>query len=194
MLDCVSSKLISFSTLNSEEPKMLSTFANLILVGTAWSPVILVIGVHEALCRKSWCVLFAFAIAAFVLFLACIGIFKIAKSRSPGETVEFKEFERKDQEVLTFILITMLPIMRSSNESIVGNPLVTILVAAIITVTLLQARAYHFNPLIRLLGYRCYSVRTMLDTPILLICKKDLRLPGKVANMVKLTDFVWLQK
>ena len=173
---------------------MPSTLVNLVLLGTAWSPVILIIGVHEALCRACWTIFFVSAGVALALLFICMGIFRFAKRR-PGQPIEIKEIERNDQEVLTFILVTMLPIMRASGETVVGQPIVVTLIVLLVTVTLLQARAYHFNPVIRLfLRYRCYSIKTIYGTPILLISRADLRLPCELPEIVKLTNFVWLQK
>ena len=134
---------------------------------------------------------------AAALFLVCVLLLYVVRRKYISQPITIDSIENKDQEVLTFILVTLLPIIRASDKSIFSDQLTTMInlaIVGIITFTLYSARAYHFNPVIRLLlGYRCYSIKNSHGTPILLISKKVLRRPCKIESAIPIADFVHLQ-
>lgn len=167
---------------------------NLILLGTSWCPVVLVVGLHEALRCGCWIWFFVFLAISVGLFFACVGILRYKAKHGKKQTIEVTSIESKDGEVLVFIFATILPLIRDKDQAIIGHPATMICILVITIGTLYVARAYHFNPIIRIiLQYRCYSVKNSSGTSILLISKKDLTTTGLIERTVRLTDFVRLK-
>lgn len=177
---------------------MLKGWLNVAFFATAWSPVVIVVGLHEVKTGQPWKIFFIYYMGlAVALFLTCLLLLYVVRRKYIPQPITIDSIENKDQEVLTFILVTLLPIMRASDKSIFCDDLTTMInlaIVGIITFTLYSARAYHFNPVIRLfLGYRCYSIKNSHGTPILLISKKVLRRPCKIESAIPIADFVHLQ-
>ena len=167
---------------------------NLILLGTSWCPVVLIVGLHEALCCGCWEWFYLSLGVSICLILACKCILEYKTKNGKKQTLKIESIESRDSEVLIFVFATLLPIMRERNESIIGHPVTMICIFIVITVTLYTSRSYHINPVIRIiLRYHCYSAKYSNGTSILLISKKDLITPGMIEQTVRLTKFVRLQ-
>ena len=103
--------------------------------------------------------------------------------------IYIQEFERKDQEVLTFLFIYLLPFIRSGGSTFASEPITSGYVLIIIIIALVHARAFHFNPVMRLLfRYRFYAVKDQHGMSNLLISKKDLRRPRVEIQTVALSQ------
>lgn len=90
-----------------------------------------------------------------MLVVLCRLLLKFAEERLPKFSLQITSFERRDQEVLTFLFIYMLPLIRTDGLGITAGWITTACVGVIIIYALAQAGAFHFNPLMRLFfGYR----------------------------------------
>ena len=97
---------------------------------------------------------------AFILVVLCWALLKYAAKKAQKHLFYIKEFERKDQEVLTFLFIYLLPFVLSGNSTFASEWLTSIYILIIIIIAIAQVDAFHFNPVMRLLlGYRFYAAK-----------------------------------
>ena len=171
---------------------MLNLVAKSLLVLTSLSPVLLVWAVNEFESGGP-CVYWIWPlIAAFLLAYGCEGLLKYAQDAAQEHRFHVEEFDSKDQEVLTFLFVYLLPFVRGS--AFASEWLTTVVALAIIVTAIVQTDAFHFNPVMRFFGYRFYSVKDKQGLPGLLISKTNLRRTGTELLTVRLASGVYLQK
>uniref|UniRef100_E6QTA1 Uncharacterized protein n=1 Tax=mine drainage metagenome TaxID=410659 RepID=E6QTA1_9ZZZZ len=73
-----------------------------------------------------------------------------------------------------------------------GQWVTSIYVFTIIIMVIMHAGAYHFNPVMGLLGYHFYSVKNNEEVSVLLISKIELSRPDKDVKTVKLAHNIYL--
>ena len=174
---------------------MMNSFAQFFLVATSLSPVLFAIAISRFECGQPWKGYIWLGIIAFLMVVVCRALLKYMEKKAQSHLIYIQEFERKDQEVLTFLFIYLLPFIRSGCSTFASEPLTSVYVLIIIFIALVQARAFHFNPVMRLLfGYRFYAVKDQRGMSNLLISEKDLRQPGEEIKTVALTWNVYLHK
>ena len=174
---------------------MLNRRAKFLLVATSLSPVLGAVAVSQfELCEswKSW-EWWLVAVGALVLPVLCWALLMYAKKHAPKQLFYIREFERKDQEMLVFLFIYLLPFIRSANPTFASEWLTSLYVLSIIIIAIAYADAFHFNPVMRLLfGYRFYAAKDRDGISSLLISKRDLRRPGQEVQTVRLAWNVYL--
>ena len=173
---------------------MLNFFAKSLLVLTSFSPVLVVMAISQFERGVPWTSYIWWLMAAFVLAVCCWMILRYAERKAEMHIFQITEFERKDQELLVFLFIYLLPFIRSGNVEFASQWLTSIVVLAIIAISIALAGAFHFNPVMRTFGYRFYAVKNHHGIPVLLISKKKLRCPEQRLHTVQLAWDVYLDK
>lgn len=170
---------------------MLNIIAKSFLVSTSLAPVWFIMGVSHfergnLLSGVIW------TASALVSVVVCWTLLRYVKKKVSYGSIYIKEFERKDQQVLTFLFIYVSPLLKSK-DSIFGNSSITSIACwVIIILAIASVNAFHFNPVMRLLGYRFYSVKNRHGVSNLLISKEDLRRPDKEIKTAELARNVYL--
>ena len=165
---------------------MLDIVPKYLLVGTSLSPVFGVLainGLERGLPWQNW---IGWLIAAIVLIVLCWSLLRYTKRNAQKQSLYIQTFERTDHQVLTFLFIYILPFVRSENMTFAAQPLTTICILSVIVMAIAVADAFHFNPVMRALGYRFYAVKSREGTPKLLISRRDLRRTGVTVQTVSL--------
>jgi len=103
------------------------------------------------------------------------------------------EFEHKDQEMLMYLFIYILPFIRSGVATFATEWITSIFLLLIIAFAIAQANAFHFNPIMVLFGYHFYAIKDSQGVSNLLISKEDLRCPNIEVQTVQITGNVYLQ-
>ena len=171
----------------------MSFFARILLVCTSLSPMFLVVGVQQFEQKASWICWGSWILVAVLLICMCGGLLRYMSRRAQRHLFLIEGFERRDQEMLTYLFIYLLPFIRSSGLSLSSGWLTTSFVLAVIVLALALTGAFHFNPVMRLvLRYRFYSVRSNNGVSYLLISRQDLLRPGQEIQTVSLTQDVRL--
>ncbi len=117
---------------------------------------------------------------------------KIRYDKSAEHTLYIQTFERKDQEMLAFLFIYLLPFVRQGGITFASEWLTTVFIFTVIILSIAHTEAFHFNPVMRLFGYRFYAIRNKHGISNLLISRKELRLPDKEVETVGLAQNVYL--
>lgn len=182
--------------LSNEGPEsdMLNWFAKLLLVATSLSPILGAISVNQISLGKAWCVWLPWLAAAIGLVVLCWILLWYAERNAQAESVEIKQFESNDTEVLAFLLAYLLPFISSRDMAFEGQWLTGAYILAIIFMVIAHAGAFHFNPVMGLLGYHFYRVRNGQGVSVLLISKAALVRPEQAVETVKLSHNIYLQR
>lgn len=167
--------------------------AKMLLVCTSLSPVLWVMGVQQYEQGVAWLCWVPWILVGALLVVICGALLKCMSKKATPHQFYIGEFERRDQEMLTYLFIYLLPFLRSVSPTFSSGWLTSGLVLAIIIIAIAQTGAFHFNPAMRLfLGYRFYSVRSSHGVSYLLISKRDLSRPGQEIQTVSLSQGVRL--
>lgn len=171
---------------------MLNTFARFLLVSTSLSPLLGAVAVNQfargepAMRWGAW-----LAVALLLVFL-CWALLRYAAKNAQQHQFHIKEFERNDKEVLAFLVTYLLPFLSTEKMGFAGDWLTGAYVLAIIFLVIAHAGAFHFNPVMGLLGYHFYAVKNGDGVSHLLISKDELRRPGRDVETVRLAHSIYL--
>ena len=171
---------------------MLNSFAKFLLMATSLSPVLGAVAVNEFARNRPWTHWGGWLAAALLLVFLCRWLLRYAAKNAQQHQFHIKAFERNDTEVLAFLLAYLLPFVSSKDMAFAGEWLTGAYILGIIFLVFAHAGAFHFNPVMGLLGYHFYSVKNSEGVPYLLISKAELRRPGKDVQTVRLAHGIYL--
>lgn len=144
-------------------------------MATALSPVLGAVAVNE-IARdhsfKSWA---GWLIAAALLICLCWWLLAYAKKNAEVLVLHISEFERNDKEILGFLLTYFLPLLSANDMTFKGAWLTGAYILLVIFLVFAHAGAFHFNPVMGLLGYHFYSVKNAEGMSHVLISRVELR-------------------
>lgn len=171
---------------------MLNTLAKLLLVSTSLAPVLGAVAVNQFARHEPWTRWAGWLLSALVLVVLCWAMLRYAAKNAQKHQFHIKEFERNDQEVLAFLLAYLLPFVSAENMAFTGQWLTGAYILAIIFLVIAHAGAFHFNPVMGLLGYHFYAVKNGDGVSQLLISRAELQRPGKEVRTVRLAYHIYL--
>ena len=136
-----------------------------------------------------------YLIIALLLFILCwLLLDKYASRELEIEPLQIKEFDRRDVEMLTFLLIYLLPFIQSADPLFARGWLTNIYVISVITLVFVDVGAFQFNPMMRLVGYRFYIMKNQEGISYLLISKEPLNETGIEVPVVRISHDIYLYK
>lgn len=166
-------------------------FTKLLLIATSLSPLLGAVAVNQwANGESKW---WGWVLATILLVFICWGLLVILSRKLSKNTFTVQEFESQDKEVLVFLLTYLLPFISSDKLSFTGEWFTGGYIIAIILISLMHADAFHFNPMMSLMGYHFYSVKGPDNLSYLLITTDPIRRPGKPLDTVSLAHNIKLQ-
>jgi MFS family permease len=172
---------------------MLNTFARFLLVSTSLSPLLGAVAVNQFSRGEPVTRWGAWLGVALLLVFLCWALLRYAARNAQQHEFRIREFERNDKEVLAFLVTYLLPFLSTEKMGFAGDWLTGAYVLAIIFLVIAHAGAFHFNPVMGLLGYHFYSVKNGDGVSHLLISKAELRRPGKDVQTVRLAHSIYLR-
>lgn len=171
---------------------MLNKLAKFLLVSTSLSPILGAVAVNQYAIGKPWTTWFTWLAVALLLVLICWLLLKLAANHAQKQTLRIGEFENSDKEVLAFLLAYLLPFISSKDMAFQGQWLTGAYIIVIIFLVIAHAGAFHFNPVMGLLGYHFYGVKNSDGCSQLLISRQELHRPGQEVETVKLAHNIFL--
>lgn len=154
---------------------MLNLFAKSLLAATALAPVLLAVAIVGIENSDPWTTWVWWILAAVALASICWALLACQSRNGQKEWIRITEFERKDQEMLIFLFIYLLPFLRSVDPVFSPQLLTSVYILAILILAIADTEAFHFNPVMRLFRFRFYSIKTQNGLSSLLISKRELR-------------------
>jgi hypothetical protein len=171
---------------------MLNGFSKFLLVSTSLSPVLGAVAVNQIALDQPWYCWAPWLAAAALLAFICWGLLRYAAKKIQQDDFTIQEFERNDKEVLAFLLAYLLPFLSSKNMAFAGDWITGAYVFIIIFWVIAHAGAFHFNPVMGLLGYHFYAVKNTRGVSYLLISKKQLSRTAMPIKAVRLAQDIYL--
>lgn len=170
---------------------MLNRFAKLLVVLTSFAPVLLTYAFLSWL-RGGFLWSGAGLLGAAIgLLVLAVAIIHQAARQLEVFDIEIVFLKTVDQEIVGFLVAYLLPLAtQPSIPSIdwhVGG-----FILAIFFVVIWGTHSYHFNPLLGVLGYHFFEVRTSNNVTYVLITRKDLRTTRGVNRVVQVSEYMLL--
>ena len=149
--------------------------SKLILVLTSFAPLLIIMGL---IYKNVW------SLVLFILAAVFIGLcgLMMKDSEKSGEPylLRIKEFNRTDQGIHTFLVIYILPIIRSPISFDWYAVFYIVLTIMFFVWIINRIEAYNFNPVMSAFGYYFYEIKDGQNVHHLLITKTVLRKPKEV--------------
>lgn len=171
---------------------MLNGFAKFLLVSTSLSPLLGAVAVNQIARGEVWQHWAPWLIVALLLIFLCWAVLWYSAGNVQQEVFKVKEFEQNDKEALTFLVTYLLPFLSSEKMGFVGDWLTGAYVLLIIFWVVAHAGAFHFNPVMGLLGYHFYAVKNNEGVSCLLISSTELCRQGVELQSVRLANQIYL--
>lgn len=103
-----------------------------------------------------------------------------------------QEVETADNEILGFVLIYMFPLI--TREYSTENWWAWVLVVGIVCWVVAKSYGNQFNPVLAILGWHFFKVKDRQGRSFVLITKKKMYEPNETLTVVKMADYVLLDK
>jgi len=171
---------------------MLNTFAKFLLVSTSLSPLLGAVAVNQFARGEALDRWLPWLVVAVLLVFLCWALLAYAAKNVQTQVFHIQEFERNDKEVLAFLVTYLLPFLSAEKMGFGGEWLTSAYVLLIIFLVIAHAGAFHFNPVMGLLGYHFYAVKDKEGLSHLLISKTELHRPKLDVQTVRLAANIYL--
>ena len=171
---------------------MLNKFATFLLVMSSLSPMLGAVAVNQFALGKPLVVWLPWVVIALSLVFICWGLLHYAAENTQTHKLKIEQFEDNDKEVLAFLIAYLLPLVSVKDTVAEIHWLTGAYVLVIILLVFTHARAFHFNPVMGLLGYHFYSLKSGDGMSLLLISRSELRRSGKELDTVCLAHNIYL--
>lgn len=172
---------------------MLNWFAKLLLISTSLSPILGAVAVNQYTLGKPLSAWLPWLVVALLLVLICWGLLHYTARAAQKHTLTIIQFEDKDKEVLAFLLAYLLPFAGAKDMLADLHWLTGVYVFAIILMVFTHARAFHFNPMMGLLGFHFCSLKNSDGSSMLLISRREFHRTGSTVQAVRLAHDIYLQ-
>ena len=149
---------------------MLSFLARCLLVLTSLAPVLLVVAVSQIERGVSWKIWIWLLVICLILVGLCRTLLWVLEHYAETFPIRIDTLDCKDHDVVVFLFIYLLPLMRSQEPTVFTSWMTGTVVLTIVILSIVHARAFSFNPIMGLVfGYRFFTVRTARGIPCLLV-------------------------
>ncbi|MDZ7815507.1 MAG: hypothetical protein U5N86_05735 [Planctomycetota bacterium] len=171
---------------------MFNWFAKSLLVSTSIAPVLGAVAVNQLSIGRSWDCWVPWLIVAVLLPVICWLLLFYAVRNIQKDDISIEKFERNDKEILAFLLAYLLPFLSSDDMAFKGEWITGAYILVIIFWVIAHAGAFHFNPVMGLLGYHFYSIKDSNNVSYLLISKKQITRTSMDIKAVRLAYDIYL--
>lgn len=164
----------------------------LLLMLTSFAPVVFALVISYAMCDSNYEVSVILSLFGGVLVASCY--FLIRRGRNEKKKlhrIQVKEFSRRDQGIVVFLSVWMIPFLRSTFSA---DWLTYIYVFFVVLLCMVDVGAYHFNPILRLCRYHFYIIRDQNNFECLLITKNKLTAPNIFMDVNEISDDVLIER
>lgn len=171
---------------------MLNKLAKFLLVATSLAPILGAVSVNQYSQGKTWQEWSIWLVVGVLLAIICWGVLTYSAKHIQTEQVHIKEFEIADKETLAFLIAYLLPFISAKDMAFTGDWLTGAYILGIIFLVITHSGAFHFNPVMGLLGYHFYGIKSGTGNAIILISKREITTIGLNVKSVKLARNIYL--
>lgn len=169
---------------------MITNITKVVFVAFSLLPILLIISIinlHHSLYSNAgwWLGLFT-----FLIFL-CITALHYIKRKTGNCKLNMKSIKRKDDDLLVFLLVFLLPLISKDTVGYGENPSSRIILIAVICIFLYNA--FKYNPILRIVGFNVYEFQLENKIPMTLISKRKIIKETDKTKALKISDYVYLE-
>tara|TARA_R110002111_G_scaffold100976_6_gene156480 strand:- start:40596 stop:41165 length:570 start_codon:yes stop_codon:yes gene_type:complete len=174
-----------------EKVNSMNKFGKLLLVITSLAPVLGAFAVNAFSHRK-------FMEGATITFIGlclvfiCLLLIEGCLTTIQVEPLNVSKVKSVDKQTLTFLLVYLLPFLTENTIVFAGDYLTTGYVFVVIGLAVYHSNAFTFNPILALRDYHFYEVESNEGMVYLLMTKEILHTQSKQFEVVKLSDYLYL--
>lgn len=174
---------------------MLNFLAKFILTGTSFAPFFIAYSIKEFENGSPLIRIFVFLLIGIGFICICwlMLVYAARKAEVYSDSNSEYTVERREHEGLVFLIVYLLPIIQSESDPFISEPITTIFCLIVIIVAISRSHAFHYNPVMRLFGYRFYTLNKKSNPPVLLISKSGWPEPNKKLKMVSIAEDVFFE-
>lgn len=169
---------------------MLNKVAKLALVATSLAPICLTLWFVEFSKNWDWQQGWGFLVTALLMSITCYGLLRLSVGKLESLPIKIKSIRTADKEIVGFLLVYLLPLIKQSTNTI-STP-VLVFVASLFFLIVYNAHVYHFNPLLGFFGYHFYEVTIEGDITYVLITRQSITHCKGISRVVQLTEYMIL--
>ncbi|MDR3633480.1 MAG: hypothetical protein P4L84_06570 [Isosphaeraceae bacterium] len=172
---------------------MLSKLAKAMLTSTSIAPVLGAYGIVELVYGSDPKRALCWFLAGVGLVVVAWLMLQYARTHLPHTEISVERSSVKDSEVLTYLVTYLLPLIAKDSLDIDKNYLAAIYVFALIFVCIYYGNAFHFNPVLGLLGYHFYEVECADGMKHLYITANTIKTQKMERKVLQLSDYIFLE-
>ncbi len=167
---------------------MLSGIARLMLTASAIAPVGFTYAWVAFIQDEKWVSAIALSVS-LIAVVCCLIVLSYSKKNLEYLSFKAATIEAADKENIGFMLLYLLPLFTGGKINTLNWQLwiPVVVMFSIITAT---GYAYHFNPLLGLMGWHFYRVSSAEGVTYVLITKKHLRTAAGKISVGQLTEYI----
>lgn len=165
---------------------MLNLLARFLLVLTSLSPVLGAVAVNQFSQGRPLSHWLTWLLAAVMMVVVCALVLRYAEKSAQKQTIMLASLERDGKESLAFLVAYLLPLFASEKLGFNGDWMTGAYILGVIFLVVAHSGNLSFNPVMGLLGYHFYSIRTQEGVCELLISREELRRPWQALETVEL--------
>lgn len=172
---------------------MLSKVARFLLVGTSLAPVLGAFAVNAIVSGKNRLEIGVLIAMPLLLVIICVLILRYIRENGERLDLAFSSIKTKDENVLAFLVAYLLPLFTKGEVDKPGSILTGLYVLVVLFLAMSHSNAYHFNPILGLIGYHFYEAQSGEGISVLLITPKELLRSSETCKVVQISSYVFMQ-
>ena len=170
----------------------MNKFAKSLYVLTSLAPVLGAYVVNDLSQGKQFLTALCWLIPALLLVAICWLLMVFASRRLGREELAVTSVRSTDKEVLAYLVAYLLPIISKETLDFRTHLATASFVFLILFIAVYHGNAFHFNPLLGLVGYHFYEIQSGEGMTYMLITRKTIRQQRMTRQVVELGCYVYL--
>lgn len=168
----------------------MTKFAKLLLVLTSTAPILLTLAFVEYITKKNWEIIIPLVtlVSAFTIF--CFYVLHSAPKKLEVFKIHSTAVKPADNEIVGFVLAYLIPIINASYNEV--NLSLMAFIYSLFVIIAWNSNAYHFNPILGVLGFNAYEVTTKENVTYVFLTRKTIRNNSDISNVCQLTQYMLL--
>lgn len=169
----------------------MSLLARLLLTLTGFAPILVVYAI-VAVFDADYLPAALCTLVAYTLALVCKALLNYMARALAGRRYTTESVEPADSEIVSFLLIYLLPLVfRNLSEY---DWLAWSTIVLLFCVLVAMSYGYHFNPTMVCFGFHFYKVREADGVPHLLVTRRMVYKTGEELSVIKLSAYLLLER
>ena len=171
----------------------MNKFGKLALVMSTLAPVLGAFGVHS-ISHGEFTAFYCYFAAAIGMILLTWLIVRECRKKIAIETLSTKEVRSMDKESLSFLLVYLLPLLAKDVGQYTKDFATVIYVFAAIALVVSHGNLVTFNPILALLGWHFYEVKSGDGMVCTLVSKQIIRKQEADFQVLEIYPFFYMEQ